>query len=812
MLANYSGTSLILISQSIRSRLSTGYSNIHKFSSRSLKNYNMFYLNNINYGIRSRLVTGYTVNNYKNGTRSIINNTSNNLLNPIESIRSVRNYNSDSFIKIGQSLKNITNKFGYTIKGVNGIRSKLNNYGYCYNDINVMSRNAQNNVCYNIDNLSTNNISIDDIKLILSQTKTFANSIITVSSINKNILGKYHLLINKVEIMNYQLSDIDISTISFDIDNSKFTIGDNICKLEYKYQTGKSSYIQFKIVKEAGDRILTVENIYAYGGDYKTTGNLEIIGADVDVYKRSVVANGLSTVNESGWYEYIEDLTNELGIANITPDCSTTGVLFLISFDNKTTYFSFKNSVWSTVNISDIETVGMTKAELIAITETQWRLVFKRTKLTIIASLDYKRVNTEVCVSSFSVYIGGQYWYTYYFPTADEYIFTRVVTGGQYAGMMTLFVYDKNGNVLLSVSQQDGQTLYFNSSNKLLPSYYTVGCYSAHSWGNGNGSIYAIRRNVKLNSISITLPQNYAPALSNITLDSTTTHSSAVLNMHIKDSEGDIAYYKVDVNGKELIPYTTQNLSEYDIILQIPSSYTSVGTNAINITTTDLLRTSDVQTIYLTKTDKAPTILTSLFNYGVLNTVISDDDNDSISYRLTLNGNVKVDWKELELGPISIDYECNINDIIIGKQNTLLIEAKDSLGVISSSEIDFIGSYFGLLFQDSNNNSYSNNLGKIIKKLDFGIIVSGNTTQVKDIEIVNNTINDLQNLEINNAISGSGYNIDLSDSNNPFTPQNSINFSQLNSGTSKTIYARVDSKKDTTGQKTININVSGDKK
>lgn len=223
-----------------------------------------------------------------------------------------------------------------------------------------------------------------------------------------------------------------------------------------------------------------------------------------------------------------------------------------------------------------------------------------------------------------------------------------------------------------------------------------------------------------------------------------------------------------------------------------------------------MLRTSDPQTIYLTKTDAAPTIVTSLFNYGVLKTVISDNDNDTISYRLTLNGIVKIDWTAPIIGPINVNYSCSIDDIIIGQQNTMLIEAKDALGVISSSEIDFVGSYFGLLFQDSSNNTYSDNLKRIIQKLDFGTIVGGGTTLVKDITISNNTIDDLQNIEIDTS-NGTGYEVQLSDSNNPFIAKDKVNFSQLNSSNSKVIYARVTSQKNISGTKTIDININSDK-
>lgn len=130
--------------------------------------------------------------------------------------------------------------------------------------------------------------------------------------------------------------------------------------------------------------------------------------------------------------------------------------------------------------------------------------------------------------------------------------------------------------------------------------------------------------------------------------------------------------------------------SEYDIAVQIPNDKLIVGTNAIAIQTYDGIRYSDPYTTYLTKTDTKPAVSGVLDKLN-LTAVLSDPDvGDTLSYRISLNSAVKIDWTEYMAAPFNLTYTTEQRDIILGKQNTLTIEVRDNLGQITSVDFDFV--------------------------------------------------------------------------------------------------------------------------
>lgn len=86
--------------------------------------------------------------------------------------------------------------------------------------------------------------------------------------------------------------------------------------------------------------------------------------------------------------------------------------------------------------------------------------------------------------------------------------------------------------------------------------------------------------------------------------------------------------------------------------------------------------------------------------------------------------------------------------------------------------------YYGLIFSDMNGNYYSNALGEIINLLDFGNFVAGQETTSKQISLNNFFLQAVKNLTVSSISSNPMLKIELSKTNNPFTPEESLIFNE----------------------------------
>ncbi|MGG0667630.1 SPRY domain-containing protein [Lederbergia citrisecunda] len=120
---------------------------------------------------------------------------------------------------------------------------------------------------------------------------------------------------------------------------------------------------------------------------------------------------------------------------------------------------------------------------------------------------------------------------------------------------------------------------------------------------------------------------------------------------------------------------------------------------------------------------------------------IDDEDKGKVQYRILLNEEsfypADGSFTPLLPSPLNISVTIPSDQIRIDENNTLRIEFQDYWGTTDYWERNFVGTYNGLLFLDESGEYYSTNIGDILKYLDFGVIIAGQTTLEHKVRIRN---------------------------------------------------------------------------
>lgn len=161
---------------------------------------------------------------------------------------------------------------------------------------------------------------------------------------------------------------------------------------------------------------------------------------------------------------------------------------------------------------------------------------------------------------------------------------------------------------------------------------------------------------------------------------------------------------------------------------------------------------------------------------NTLKGVLSDEDLTRVQYRVLLNGAYYYpadgSFTKLAASPQNISLSIASKHIKIDDWNTLKIEFQDSFGTTDYWQTTFIGTYSGLVFKDVYGKYYSNEIGEVLKYLDFGIIVAGQTTVEHEVILKNQYGYDVKNIHLfaNTSNFPTGMKIEFSESLAPFTP------------------------------------------
>jgi|GEM_PF-2757516 len=156
--------------------------------------------------------------------------------------------------------------------------------------------------------------------------------------------------------------------------------------------------------------------------------------------------------------------------------------------------------------------------------------------------------------------------------------------------------------------------------------------------------------------------------------------------------------------------------------------------------------------------------------------ILDDSDQGKVQYRILLNEKAYYpsDGSFTRLAPSPQDIDINISDrdIIFNQPNKLKVEFQDYWGETDYWETTFIGTYSGLMFMDESGEYLSDTFGGILKQLDFGIIIAGQTTLTQKVRIKNQLGYAIDNvyLEMDKKYERDGVVVELSRQANPFLP------------------------------------------
>ncbi len=184
---------------------------------------------------------------------------------------------------------------------------------------------------------------------------------------------------------------------------------------------------------------------------------------------------------------------------------------------------------------------------------------------------------------------------------------------------------------------------------------------------------------------------------------------------------------------------------------------------------------------------------------------IDDADLGKVQYRVLLNGEPYLpkdgSFTDLQPSPLNISVTFSNDEILIDQNNNLRIEFQDYWGSTDFWETNFIGTYSGLMFIDPTGDYYSTDIGEILKYLDFGIIIAGQTTLGQKVTLRNTYGYPVENIKIraNTENFPIGMRAEFSKTEADFESLDELSFDEvLENGEEKEFYIRLTTQLGTT--------------
>lgn len=549
----------------------------------------------------------------------------------------------------------------------------------------------------------------DNFDVLVTPTHQYKNQLITVSSSTSNgKLGKWQFKVNNVITISLS-EEVVLDTITFLVDKATLVDGDNTCKLEYMYSDGTSEFITLKITKEKFKRSSVERTFKSYDGGYVITG---------DKVFRNALFGGKYV---SGLYTYTNctvtstdetsiDLGNYRNIMKF--DFVGDGCLFLLSFDKRNTWYAYNGTVWNRVSPEDIVALGMTADIIKNLDYVKISSIFSSTQLDFKIYMDATKsamtnVSNDFVITPVSVagnsgdHWGGINTTSYSIPAGYNVssmswtqIFNNLDSGA--AGQCIIYVTTNNtaetaivsnaivkGTLTGNYSPPSGQRI---TRIRLTAQTLTM-------WGGcSQSAILEMHPSIAgISQFITTLSDNLPPIITDVSVSNSTVHKeNSILSASIIDLESDAVQYHITVNGStEVVPWTDFIPTPVSLAVPIPYTDDIVGTNTVTIQAFDGEKYAKYDT-YITQTNSTPHI-TGILTMLYLTATAGDAENDTIKYRILLNGAVKSDWTDFNISPVSIKYKINRKDVKIGQQNSLVVEVEDDLGGTASCTFDFVG-------------------------------------------------------------------------------------------------------------------------
>lgn len=273
------------------------------------------------------------------------------------------------------------------------------------------------------------------------------------------------------------------------------------------------------------------------------------------------------------------------------------------------------------------------------------------------------------------------------------------------------------------------------------------------------------------------------------------------LNATFNDANAeDTVQYRVLLNNVQRFPssgFSALEAVPVPLAIVFNNSDLIVGTNTIRVEFKDDWGALGTWSDTVTKLNAVPTLSGSMSGL-TLNAVINDTDGDDVRYRILINGKQvfpESNYTTLLHVPLEIKYTLSSQQVIIGSNNLIRVEYMDSLGGVGAWEKPFVADFAGLMFCDEAETYYSTDLGEILKYLDFGTIVAGQTTSAERVFLKNTLgypVEEIQLWNTQGELDGVNAKAEISYSTAPFEAMDMLEFAdQLNHGEKIPFYVRV---------------------
>lgn len=305
----------------------------------------------------------------------------------------------------------------------------------------------------------------------------------------------------------------------------------------------------------------------------------------------------------------------------------------------------------------------------------------------------------------------------------------------------------------------------------------------------------AVPSGSSVTSVTVTLPPNSAPSVSNFAATPNGAHADDVdISFNVTDPESQSTQYKIVLNTVTLQDFTPTPAGN-SVTYHIPNASLKVGSNDIVISAVDELGAVQDFKYTITKVDALPTYVGTLVD-NVYSFSINDADGDKVKFKTEFNGNVLEAEGDFTDVPLSHNTVIDKHKIVYGAQNTLTITITDSVGGVTVITETFVGDYYGLLFMDSNSKFLTNDLGDLLETLDFGIVVSGRPSVEQEILVLNKTKGILKSVALNGPgdfTGGKGATVELSLASTFKDVHQNLSIGDMTPSQIISVYARINS-------------------
>ncbi|MBP2629902.1 MAG: hypothetical protein H6Q70_530 [Firmicutes bacterium] len=291
----------------------------------------------------------------------------------------------------------VNNKIGYfTDDAEQGTRSR-NRFNVLLSDIELGVR-SRNRVGNDTDDINISSQASTKYNLTVTPTHQYKSMPVVVdvnSRTSAVITGKYSVTLNDVAIIQPSVSDDLINNITFTISPSQLTTGINKARIKLFYPNGSQEYLDFEVVKEEPKRTIAQRLFRDYDGGFDGNSYAPPKILVPSTYPCWGLPENNPTVIKTTEYTRIP-LKGYLSLSGV--NIVGSGLSILVSFDKGVTWKSFISNVWTSVDIANISTLGMTVATINTITLAQWTDSFMPTSIDFAVYFNKPPITTLLAV------------------------------------------------------------------------------------------------------------------------------------------------------------------------------------------------------------------------------------------------------------------------------------------------------------------------------------------------------------------------------------------------------------------------------